>query len=302
MTPLPAPPIPEWISHQFPIEFTRYCLNVGGYNMHIMETGTGYPILMMHGNPTWGYLYRKVVEKLTDLPVRIILPDMIGLGFSDKPRNWREHTLENHLNWLGSAIDQLALKELLVVLQDWGGPLAGGVMARRPGLMKGLVVLNTILGPPRPGFKPTTFHKMSRMPIVSEFLFRVLGFPQAGLHRAQGDPSSIQGEVARAYKYPLKGWKNNAGPLALGRMVPNNMEHPSIAGLTEIQEYMSTFEGPTEIVWGKRDPILGKALKRMEPLFPHAHVEKTGAGHFIQEEEPELIAEAVRRVFEKVNA
>ena len=300
MNTLPAPSIPDWIKSQLPANVQRYCLNVGEYNMHMMEVGSGYPVFMMHGNPTWGFLYRKIVAELTDLPLRIILPDMIGLGFSDKPRKVKEHTLGNHINWLGSAIDQLELDELIFVGQDWGGPTGAGVLARRPELMKGLVVLNTVLEPPRPGFKPTRFHKMSRMPLVSEFLFRILGFPQVGLHRAQGDPSSIQGEVARAYRYPIRGLKNNVAPLALARMVPNNHEHSSIAPLTEIQTYMSAYEGPVEIVWGKRDPVLGRVLKRMEKLFPQANVVKTGGGHFIQEEEAELIAEAVRKVYGKV--
>lgn len=298
---LPAPALPAFIAAQLPPGLARYRVDVGGYAMHVMEVGAGRPVLMLHGNPTWGLLYRKVVAALEGTPLRIILPDLVGLGFSDRTRRSDEHQLENHARWLGALLDALAeeppgLEGLVVVVQDWGGPIALRALADRPRLARGLVLLNTVVGPPGPRSRPAFFHRLARMPVVSTLLFRGLGIPQTALHLAQGDPKSIRGDVARAYRYPLRGLSHNATPLALARMVPNGPDHPSMAPARTCQAFYEGFEGPLEIVWGERDPVLGRAIRHLERLRPGVKVTRTGAGHFLQEEVPVEIAAAVRRV------
>ena len=292
------PYMPAWIEEMLPAGVGRRLIDVGGQSMHVMEWGTGMPVLMLHGNPTWGFLYRKIVHLLGDMPLRCIVPDLIGLGFSSKPRTFGEHTLASHAAWLGSCIDALGLEEVILVCQDWGGPIGVRALADRSHLLKGLIVLNTALRPPHPGFRPTLFHRFSNLPLVSDFVFRILGFPQNVLHRTQGDPSSISGPVARAYRYPLRRISDRIAPLALARMVPSSLNHPSVRELTVCEELIRAFPGPCRIVWGEKDPILGRALKRMMEILPHAPVQRTRAGHFIQEEEPEAIARAVREVYE----
>src|SRR5678815_1418226 len=114
---LPAPRLPTWLDRQ--LSFERYRVDVGGFAMHVMETGKGLPVLMLHGNPTWGYLYRKVAASLAGDAVRLVIPDLIGLGLSDKPRDPAMHTLENHAKWLGALIERLDLDRLVFVGQDW---------------------------------------------------------------------------------------------------------------------------------------------------------------------------------------
>jgi haloalkane dehalogenase len=269
--------------------------------MHVMETGAGRPVLMLHGNPTWGFLYRKVVNELRGSPLRILLSDLVGLGFSDRPRRAAEHRLDNHARWLGALLDGLAaeppgLDGLVVVLQDWGGPIGLRALADRPGLAQGLVILNTVVGPPRPGHRPAFFHRLARTPVLAELLFRGFGFPQAALHTVQGDRASIRGDVARAYRYPLRGLARNAAPLALARMVPSDESHPSWEPGRRSQAFFEAFPGPVEIVWGDRDPVLGRVLGHLCRLKPEARVTRTAAGHFLQEEVPREIASAVSRV------
>ena len=132
--------------------------------------------------------------------------------------------------------------------------------------------------------------------MVSTLAFRVLGYPQRSLHRAQGDSASIQGAVARAYRWPLEWAKGNAAPLALARMVPDSQLHESIEPLQRCEAFARTFKGPCEIVWGDRDPVLGLAFNRVHALLPGARVTHTDGGHFLQEEVSEVIAEAIRRV------
>jgi haloalkane dehalogenase len=290
---LPAPPLPDWLARMLP--FRRYQVEVDRYRLAVMESGQGFPVLALHGNPTWGFLYRKVALALSRDPVRVIMPDLLGLGFSDRIPA-AAHTLDHHGEVIGKLIDRVAPEPLLFVGQDWGGPIGLRALAERKSLLAGLVLMNTVAGPPREDFRPTTFHQVARLPIVSDLLFRGLGFPQNLLDRVQGDRSSIQGEVARAYRYPLRGLSRNAAPLALARMVPDSQTHPTIAALRVCQQLVEQFRGPAALVWGERDPILGRVIGWMEQLLPQAQVTRTQAGHFLQEEVPEEIARAIRGV------
>lgn len=297
---LPAPELPKWIEDQLPLGVKRYLLTIENYKMHVMEWGEGYPVLMLHGNPTWGFLYRKVVQNLLGKEVRLIVPDLIGLGFSSKPSSLKAHTVDNHCRWIQKLLDQLDLDQLVFVGQDWGGPIGIRALSDRPKLMRGLVVMNTIIGPPKEGFKPTWFHRFSWRPFMSNFYFRVLGFPQNGLHKVQGNPDSIQGDVRKAYMYPLNSFWKRVAPLALARMVPNNMDHPTVEGLRKNAKYIQSFNGPSAIVWGHKDPVLGRALSRIQNLLPNADLYETQGGHFIQEEEPVLIAKTIIDIVDKV--
>ncbi|MCA9529974.1 MAG: alpha/beta fold hydrolase [Microthrixaceae bacterium] len=294
MQTLPPPALPDWLSAQLPFE--RYCVRVGPHWMHLMEAGEGRPVLMLHGNPTWGYLYRKVAAALRGEPLRLVMPDLIGLGLSDKPHDLGVHQLAAHSQWIGTLIDHLDLDGAIFVGQDWGGPIGLHAFSQRRERLAGMVVLNTVVGPPRPGFRPTAFHRFGRLPVVSDLAFRVVGFPQIALDRAQGDRESIRGEVARAYRYPLRRISDRVAPLALTRMVPDGPTHPSIPALEECAALAGSFEGPVRMVWGKRDPVLGRALKRTRSLLGDPPVVETDAGHFLQEEVPEVIADAIREV------
>lgn len=268
--------------------------------MHVMESGSGRPVLLLHGNPTWGFLYRKVVAELAGAPLRLVMPDLVGLGFSDKPRRVSDHQLDRHGAWLGALIDRLNLKDLIFVGQDWGGPIGLRALADRRDRLAGLVILNTVAGPPRPGFRPTAFHRFANLPIVSDFAFRILQVPQVTLNRVQGDRASISGTVARAYRYPLRHLLDRAAPLGLARMVPNDFDHPSIEPLRKCQSVVETFSGPSAIVWGEKDPILGRVRSHIERMLPRARVTITQAGHFLQEEVPAEIADAIRFVSKKL--
>ncbi len=292
--------MPHWIVEMLPTATQRYSVEIDGRKMHVMEIGApeGQPVLMLHGNPTWGFLYRDIAAQLLDDNVRIVLPDLFGLGFSDRIKP-AEHTLANHGGWIAALLDTLELQRVVFVGQDWGGAI--GVLGVGQERLAGLVVLNTVLGPPREGFRPTAFHRLAQTPIISHLLFRGFGFPQVALWTAQGDRASIRGKVAHAYRYPLRGLSNNAAPLALARMVPNSMKHPSVEPLRRCADIISAFEGPSAIVWGDKDPVLGKLIRRTQRALPDAPCVRTEAGHFLQEEVPIPIADAVRDVISRLN-
>ena len=294
-TKLTAPALPAWLAALLPFE--RYAVEVDGHRVHVMEAGDprGRPVLMLHGNPTWGFLWRQVAAALADAPLRLVMPDIVGLGLSDKPRDARFHQLDAHGRIMAGVIDKLGLEDLIFVGQDWGGPIGLYALAEKKRL-HGLVVLNTVVGPPKPGFKPTSFHRFARLPVVSQVAFRTLGLPQRALWAAQGDKRTMRGQVARAYRWPLRRFRDNVAPLALARMVPDTLQHPTIAALERCQTVVESFKGPAAIVWGDRDPVLGKVRSHIERLLPRARVTRTQAGHFLQEEVPGDIADAIRHV------
>jgi pimeloyl-ACP methyl ester carboxylesterase len=294
---LPAPPLPDWLDRLLP--FRRYRVQVGAHAMHVMESGPedAAPVLLLHGNPTWSFLWRKVALALGRAPLRVLMPDLVGLGLSDKVPA-EAHTIEFHAAQLEGLLRALGLKELVFVGQDWGGPIGTAALTTLVPEVKltGMVVLNTVLGPPKRGFRPTVFHRFARLPLVSDLAFRVAQFPQVRLSFAQGDRKSISGDVSRAYRWPLRRFKDRIAPLALARMVPNDEEHPSIGPLRRNEAFVQSFKGPAAIVWGERDPILGRLRHRAEKLLPQARVTSTNAGHFLQEEVPNDIADAIRHV------
>lgn len=277
------------------LPFERYRVDVGGRRMHVMEQGQGLPVILLHGNPSWSFLYRLVARELAGDDVRVIMPDLIGLGFSDKPSDPTEHQLENHQRWMAALLDALRIEKCVLGIQDWGGCIGVGALALRPATTAGLVVMNTVVTPPKPGFKPTAFHRFSNMPVVSDVAFRVLGFPQ-NVIAAAVPTRKLTRDERRAYRAPFSGVADRVAPIAMARMVPDTVEHPSIAAMERCRTWVDAFDGPAAIVWGEQDRVLGSVRSWMEKLFPDAPVQKTRAGHFLQEEVPGPIAEAVRHV------
>lgn len=289
---LPGPFLPDWLASQVP--FDRYMVELSdGMRVHVMEHGQGRPVVLFHGNPTWGYLYRKVAVELEDEPLRLIMPDLMGLGFSDRVP-YDRFTLDDHINWMRELLDGLRLAESIAVVQDWGGPIGLGAMLRSEVTSAGLVVMNTSIGPPKPGFKPTTFHRIFSTPGVGG-LARYFGLIEKNMSRAQGDPQSISGTVRDSYLYPLRQGGNDA-VVDFVKLVPDSMEHPSVEPLREIGEFVDSYKGPAAIVWGRKDPVLGRLLNRTSRALPQAQVTPTDAGHFLQEEVPADIAAAIRQV------
>lgn len=289
---MPAPPLPDWLAEQVPFE--RYMVEVDhGLRIHVMEHGAGRPVLLFHGNPTWGYLYRKVVAELADEPFRLIMPDLPGLGFSDRvPRSY--FTLANHGRWMGQLVQRLDVDDAIVVVQDWGGPIGLLASAHKPGMMTGLVVMNTGIGPPKPGFKPTTFHRIFSSPAIGR-LATSFGLIERNMRFAQGDRGSISRRIRQSYLYPLKAAGNEA-VVSFVRMVPDSMDHPSVPELEKVGDLVADYDGPAAIVWGRNDPVLGRLLRRVNRALPQAEVTTTDAGHFVQEEVPDEIADAIRAV------
>ncbi|MBW1785339.1 MAG: alpha/beta fold hydrolase [Deltaproteobacteria bacterium] len=292
--------LPDYAAKHVTAEYKSYFVEVEpGIKVHVLEVGSGFPVFLQHGNPTSGFLYRKVAEELPTDRLRLIMPTLVGLGFSSKIPASR-HTLENHMRWINSVLVQLKLTELVYIGQDWGGPVGMGALALSPGLLKGAVLMNTGFNAPTEKMDISSIHATVKAPIVGELMLEIFVSVFDRLHRVQGDPNSLPEEIAELYGSPVLDSGNGKAPLALMRMVPDGPDHPSVAAMGIIEQYVSGLDIPAEIVWGMNDPILGSRLSAMKKHFPKAPVTETEAGHFLQEEVPVEIAAALLRVIDEI--
>lgn len=293
-------PLPDYAAGFAGDDYKSYLVEAApGIKVHVLEVGRGYPVYLQHGNPTSGFLYRKVAAALPTDRVRAIMPTMVGLGFSSKvPAS--EHTLDNHMRWMASVLKQLDLPQLVYVGQDWGGPVGMGALALNPELLQGAVLMNTGFNAPQEQRDLSSAHATVKTPIVGELLLELFVSIFDALPNMQGDPDSIPPEVSALYGRPVQESGNAKAPLALMRMVTDGPQHPSSVQMRVIEEYVAGLDIPAEIVWGMNDPVLGKGLPNMKASFPNAPVTQTEAGHFLQEEVPGVIADAVMRVVARV--
>jgi haloalkane dehalogenase len=293
-------PLPDYAAKHVTDEYKSYFVEVDqGIKVHVLEVGSGFPVFLLHGNPTSGFLYRKVAAELRTDRLRLIMPTLVGFGFSSKIPASR-HTLENHMRWINRVLVQLKLTELAYVGQDWGGPIGMGALALSPDLLKGAVLLNTGLNAPTEKIDISRAHATVKTPIVGELILEVFGSIFKHLNEMQGDSSSIPEDVVELYGRPVLESGNGKAPLATMRMVTDGPDHPSAPAMRAIERYVQGLNIPAEIVWGMNDPILGRLLPKMKQNFPKAPVTETKGGHFLQEEVPVEIAAALLRVLDQI--
>ncbi len=292
--------LPDYAAKHITDDYKSYFIEVEpGIKVHLLEVGSGYPVFLMHGNPTSGFLYRKVAAELPTDRLRLIMPTLVGLGFSSKvPVS--QHTLENHMRWINAALVQLQLTDLVYMGQDWGGAVGLGALSLSPGLLKGAVLANTGFNAPTEAGSLSTAHDIAKTPILGELMFEQVVSIFDRLPATQGDPASMPADVTELYGRPVIESGNAKAPLAMMRMVPYSPDEPSSVQMREIERYVAGLDLPVELVWGMNDPILGPALPRMQQNFPDASVTETEAGHFLQEEVPTEISAALLRVIDQV--
>ena len=295
-------PLPEYAAAVISDDYKSYFIEVEpGIKIHVLEVGQGYPVYLQHGNPTTGLLYRKVAALLPLDRVRVIMPTMVGLGYSTKiPAS--EHTLDNHMRWMNRVLTTLDLTEAVYAGQDWGGPVGMGALSLAPGVLKGAVVMNTGFRAPREPMDLSRAHALVKTPLVGELVVEALSsvfFTR--LAQVQGDPATMSPRVMDLYRRPLEDSGNAKATLALMRMVADGPDHASSPALRHIERYVEGLDIPVELVWGINDPILGRGLPFMQKMFPTAPVTETEAGHFLQEEVPEIIAAALMRIVDKAH-
>jgi len=277
--------------------------------IHFIDEGPrdGVPIVMVHGNPTWSYLYRRCIKAVTSWDFRAIAMDHLGFGRSDKPSRASAYSIQRHADRFEALLETLDLRNAVIVVQDWGGPIGLSWAARHPDRVSGLFVLNTFFQ--RPVAKvplPGILHAF-RTPVVGEILVKganafVKGFLfEAGLY----DRSRLTGADKSAYLAPHPTWSSRTGVLAFPRQIPSGPQGPvSDFVAREGARLASAFaDKPVKIVWPMNDVAFGpETLDGMWlKSFPHADVSRIEkAGHFIQEDAPEAVVSELMGFIDQV--
>jgi cis-3-alkyl-4-acyloxetan-2-one decarboxylase len=276
----------------FPFE-ARY-LEAGDVRLHYVDEGPSDapPLLFVHGNPTWSYLWRRALAELPAKGHRCVAFDHMGFGRSDKPPLLARYTLRTHIDNALELIDELDLKDVVVVAHDWGGPIGLGAMVERLDRLRGLVLLNTWAWE-LPSFVP---------PFVREFRTEGLGEILAlggnlfiesipgGMAKRDTDPVMMD-----AYRAPFPDYWSRIGMLAFQRDIPLTERDRSAQVMGSIHERLLGLDLPVTLIWGMRDPVFQPVfLDQWREIFPQARViELEDAAHFVPEDRPDALVEAL---------
>ncbi len=263
----------------------------GGQRMHYLDEGSGDPLVMVHGNPSWSFYYRKLVAAFSETG-RVIAPDHIGCGLSDKPQDYA-YTLAQHVDNLGSLLDQLELERINLVLHDWGGAIGMGFAVRHPERISRIVVFNTA------AWLSTRCPwriRVCRIPVLGALAVRGLnGFAGAAVHMAV--ERTMPPEVMAGYLAPYDSWANRIATLRFVQDIPLSESHPTYQTLGQIEaELHRLVERPMQIIWGMKDWCFTEHfLEGWQQRFPAAELHRIpDAGHYVVEDAIEQIIPLMR--------
>ncbi|MDX1625736.1 MAG: haloalkane dehalogenase [Wenzhouxiangellaceae bacterium] len=264
----------------------------GRLRVHFVDEGRREApvVLLLHGEPSWSYLYRHMIGPLVDAGLRVVAPDLVGFGRSDKPARREDYTYQRHVNWLGSVVAQLELVDVTMFCQDWGGLLGLRLVAETPQRFSGVVAANTFLPT---GDEPTG----PALEQWREYSQRVDVFP-AGEIVQRGSQRPL-GEAERAaYDAPFPEETFKAGARAFPMLVPARPDDPASEANRTAWRRLSDYRRPFLTLFGEEDPITRGADLVMQDRIPGAegqpHRRIPAAGHFLQEDVPGELVDALR--------
>lgn len=278
--------------------FQSHFLDLEGARYHYVDEGRGEPVVMVHGNPTWSFYYRRLIGDLRE-NYRVIAPDHVGCGLSDKPQRY-DYTLARHIANLEALLERLGLKKITLVVHDWGGPIGMGYAVRHPDRVARLVIFNTVAfwSPEIPWFL-----RLCRLPLFGAVAVRGLNlFAGVAAVVACRHRERMTEEVKAGYLSPYNSYANRVAILRFVQDIPVHAGHPTFSVLQAIENGLAQFRGrPMIIMWGGRDPVFTKRLlKSWRERFPAAIVKEIDdAGHYVVEDAYERIIPWLREFLEK---
>lgn len=269
--------------------YTPRYIEQDGLRMHYVDEGAGAPVLLLHGEPTWAFLYRKTIPRLARM-ARVLAPDYFGFGRSDKPTAIEDYSYDFHYASIERLAAELDLRQTTVVVQDWGGPIGLRLAVEHPERVARLVILNTGVGagraPSEEWLRFRAFVRRVGPDLIPGQLVRISAVTE------------LTDDVVEAYNAPFPVPESKAGVLAFPELVPTELDHPSAAKMLEVREALRGWEKPALVLFSDSDPIFPPAAaERLAALIPGAGPAEivAGAGHFLQEERGEEIAERIVR-------
>jgi haloalkane dehalogenase len=272
------------------LPFLSNYIDINGLKMHYIDEGSvsGRTVLLLHGVPTWSYIYRKIIPLVADAGFRVVAPDLIGFGKSDKPHRKTDHSYKSHIDWMLLFIRGLKLNDIIVFGHDWGSLIGLRIAAEHPALFSGIIICN--------GMLPTGEHK-----IPSSFKFwrlfsRISPVLPVGFVIKKGLTVKPDKSVLKAYRAPFPSNKYKAGIRALPGLVPVSLDDPEAIANRIAWESLTNWNKPFLTIFGKEDPVTREGDKYMQSRIPGAcgynHIRLDG-GHFIQEEKSVEITDAI---------
>ncbi|MCY3779743.1 MAG: haloalkane dehalogenase [Chloroflexi bacterium] len=281
-------------------DFAPHFVQIDDTRLHTVDEGAGdETVLCLHGEPTWSYLYRHIIPPLASR-YRVVAPDMVGFGRSDKYAAEDDYSYRMHYDKLRGLIEALDLRNITLVCQDWGGLLGLAIAANEGHRFARLVVLNTFL--------PTGEEKISEAFLQWRAFSRKVGRRmQVGRLISQTIASyQLPADIIAAYDAPFPDDSYKAGAAIFPSLVPISPEMPGAAEMRAAREKLARWTKPVQVMFSDGDPILGGAATFFRRLFPTANEQPEitirGAGHFLQEEKGAEIAAEVIAFIERTRS
>lgn len=276
--------------------FTSRFVLIEGHRLHYIDEGSGPVIVMVHGNPTWSYYYRRLIALLST-QFRVIAIDHMGCGLSDKPQEY-SYRLQNHIDNLAHILNTLEIGKCSLVVHDWGGAIGMGYAGRFPERIEKVVILNTA------AFRSSRIPfriRICRWPFLGAFLVRGCnGF--AGFAPTMAVVNPLKNDIVRAYLSPYDSWKNRVAVHGFVRDIPLSSNHPSYDTLVEVENGLSRLaqkNPPMLILWGGRDFCFNKHFyDEWCRRFPRAERHYfANCGHYVLEDCFDSIKPIIHRFF-----
>lgn len=274
-------------------------LAVDGQQLRYIDTGSGAPVLLVHGNPTWSFYWHQLIAELAP-EFRCIAPDHIGCGYSDKPQHY-PYTLDQHIKNLVQLIEQLDLRRVTLIAHDWGGAIGMGALVRMQERFERIVLLNTAAFPP-PYF-PLRI-RLCRFPVLGQLAVRGFNlFARAATVMATERPGGLPPAVAAGLLAPYDNWANRIATYQFVRDIPTSAHQSTWLRLATIEAQLPTVRQRKLLIWGMRDWCFRpECLLRFEDHWPDADVEECErAGHYVLLDEPAIVIPRIRNFLASPN-
>jgi haloalkane dehalogenase len=285
--------LPDPIREQWPYQprFAR----INGWRMHYVDEGVGDPVVMLHGNPTWGFLYRDFIPPLVAAGYRVVVPDMIGFGLSEKPAREHAHSLDGHCANLIALLAHLQLHRVTLVCHDWGGPTGLTCALSNVERMRAVAVMSTWAWPE----PPAEFHtrlfpwRMMHAPLVGPYLLgRHNALAGRGVYLSVVDREKFKQRAQAAYEAVLPDPAARLLTWTWPRWIPLDPQARARERFEWLERQLARCKLPALIVWGREDDVFPPAVfaTRFKQLLPHAEGPHLVTGkHFLQEDSgPEI--------------
>lgn len=265
----------------------------GSIRLHYLDEGQGPVVLCLHGEPSWCYLYRKMIPVLVEKGFRVLAPDLIGFGRSDKPTKLEDHTYARHVGWISQWLKSIEVGPVHMICQDWGGLIGLRVAAENPELFDRIVVANTGL--------PTGDQKMPEAFFQWRETSKSMPIFKNGAVVRGGCVRPMEPDVVKAYDAPFPDESYKAGPRIMPSLVPATPDDPAAPANRAAWGVFQQWKKPFLTAFSDKDPITAGAERVFQKLIPGAqgqpHTTIQNAGHFLQEDAGEELAEVAARFF-----